>query len=606
MKYDTAVILIAFFGLSQAAPIADKRSQLLPRYAIRGREVPQEHSHNKFLDSVRTSLNLNNPDQIQDPVFGLLGNAAAAVGQGKITDTDCLHQATADQAFTNAKAAGDVVGQTNALVFAALERNTGSVGLESVLCTAIKAVNPEIAALSQHQDPAATGAAAKNKAITLELARQIASIGGDPTVALQSGTFAPGTIGDPTGAGNTCDTVDDVEGCIFSQNLLVEDATIDEINAAVAGVTAGGNAAAGGKAAAGGNAAAAGSTCPAQVTSTVTVVAAAATQAAANCPVQVTSTITVNAAGATQAPATGNAATGATAGTNIQTFTGSLGGAAPAITKSAGDRPFTVNGNTFVNIGAAFQRSCDIQNNACFNAVNSGALSGGTAQCQQQQQACNAAGNAKRDNIPSLFQRQSAFGSCADPTILFADGLEGRDTAAFIPANLGDFNHGSAQKIGIIAQFICSQLESSCKAGADAVAACNAGEQAAAALTGQAAADAFNAAVTGGSAAAAAPAQAATDNANANANADASTAATGTNIQAFSGTLGGAAPAVIQGTGTKPFSVNGSTFVNQGGALQRSCSVQHNACADAANSGAISGGVQQCEDQEKACNAANA
>jgi hypothetical protein len=81
MKYDTAVILIAFFGLSQAAPIVDKRSQLLPRYAIRGREVPQEHSHNKFLDSVRTSLNLNNPDQIQDPVFGLLGNAAASKGQ---------------------------------------------------------------------------------------------------------------------------------------------------------------------------------------------------------------------------------------------------------------------------------------------------------------------------------------------------------------------------------------------------------------------------------------------------------------------------------------------------------------------------------------------
>lgn len=202
---------------------------------------------------------------------------------------------------------------------------------------------------------------------------------------------------------------------------------------------------------------------------------------------------------------------------------------------------------------------------------------------------------------------------------MFADGLEGRDTAAFVPANLDDFNHGSAQKIGIIAQFICSQLESSCKAGADAVAACNAGEQAAAAETGQAAADAFNAAVGGGSVAAAAPAQASNDNADANAddnadatadaNAESSTdaaAATGTNIQAFSGNLGGAAPAVVQGTSTKPFSVNGSTFVNQAGALQRSCSVQHNACADAANSGAIDGGVQQCEDQEKACNAANA
>ncbi|KAL5349139.1 hypothetical protein ACLOAV_005427 [Pseudogymnoascus australis] len=511
MKYETAVILLAFFGLGHAAPIAEKRSQLLPRYAIRGREVPQEHSHNKFLDSVRTSLNLDNPDEIQDPVFGLLGNAAAAVGQGKITDTDCLHQATADQAFTNAKAAGDIAGQTDALVFATLERNTGSVGLESVLCTAITAVNPEIAALSQHQDPAADGAAAKNKEITLELARQIASIGGDPTIALQSGTFAPGTIGDPTAAGNTCDVEDDVEGCIFSQNLLVEDATLDEINEAVAGVAAGGDAAAGDDAAA---AVAADSTCAAQVTSTVTVNAAAATQAV-DCPVQVTSTITVDASGATQAPVAdnaGDAAADATVGTNVQTFTGALGGAAPPITESAGDRPFTVNGNTFTNIAAALQRSCDIQNNACFNAVNSGALSGGTAQCQEQLQACKAAGNAKRDNIPSIFKRQNA------------------------DDNAGD----------------------------------NAG-----------------------------------DNANADASTDAA-AATGTNIQAFSGNLGGAAPAVIESIGTKPFSVNGSTFVNQGGALQRSCSVQHNACADAANSGEIEGGVQQCEDQEKACNAANA
>ena len=110
--------------------------------------------------------------------------------------------------------------------------------------------------------------------------------------------------------------MDDVEGCIFSQNLLVEDATLDEINAAVAGVATGGNVAAGGDAAATTATGAAGSTCPAQVTSTVTVDAAAATQAA-GCPVQVTSTITVNASGAIQAPAAGNtgdAAAGATAG----------------------------------------------------------------------------------------------------------------------------------------------------------------------------------------------------------------------------------------------------------------------------------------------------
>jgi hypothetical protein len=43
-----------------------------------------EHSHEKFLRSVKVSLELNNPDGILDPVFGLLGNAAAAEGAGNI------------------------------------------------------------------------------------------------------------------------------------------------------------------------------------------------------------------------------------------------------------------------------------------------------------------------------------------------------------------------------------------------------------------------------------------------------------------------------------------------------------------------------------------
>jgi hypothetical protein len=115
------------------------------------REVPQEHSHEQFLTTVRTSLQANNPAGIVDPVFGLLGDAAAAGGLGSITDVECLQQATADQAFTNAKAAGDVAGMTAALVYRALERNTGTVGGKSNPCTSIKAANPEIAALSQHQ-----------------------------------------------------------------------------------------------------------------------------------------------------------------------------------------------------------------------------------------------------------------------------------------------------------------------------------------------------------------------------------------------------------------------------------------------------------------------
>ena len=127
---------------------------------------------------------------------------------------------------------------TAALIYRALERNTGKVGLASVACTSIKAVNPEIAAIQQHQDPASSGAVATSRAIVLELVKQIASVSGDPQDALKSGTFAPGNPDDNTGAGNTCDVQNDTEGYILTQNLLVEDASADEINAAVAGIAA--------------------------------------------------------------------------------------------------------------------------------------------------------------------------------------------------------------------------------------------------------------------------------------------------------------------------------------------------------------------------------
>ena len=150
MKCESATILL-IFSLATAAPVRESRNPLIPRDILRGRDVPQEHSHEKFLTSVRISLNANNPDGIVDPVFGLLGNAAAAGGLGRLTDTECLQQSTADQAFTNAKAAGDITGMTNALAYRALERNTGKVGLRSNSCTSVTAVNPEIAAVSQHQ-----------------------------------------------------------------------------------------------------------------------------------------------------------------------------------------------------------------------------------------------------------------------------------------------------------------------------------------------------------------------------------------------------------------------------------------------------------------------
>ncbi|KAI0396716.1 hypothetical protein F5Y17DRAFT_78180 [Xylariaceae sp. FL0594] len=243
MMFKTSIAFWVMAGVASARPDAMRISKQTQSSVKFRREVPQEHSHEKFLTGVGAALNLNNVDKVQDPVFALLGNKAAAAGAGNVKNLDCFQQRVADQAFTNAKAAGDIDGMVNALIFRALERNTGSVGLASVLCNET-AVNPEIAAIQQHQDPASDGAAELNKKITLDLAVQLASIGADPRLALQSGTFAPGDRTDTTGAGNACDIATDTNGCIFTQNLLVPDASAQEIDDAVsaAGGSAGGNA----------------------------------------------------------------------------------------------------------------------------------------------------------------------------------------------------------------------------------------------------------------------------------------------------------------------------------------------------------------------------
>lgn len=180
MKYSTTILALSGLAAARHVPIFEKR------------EVPQEHSHEAVLRVTNTNLKLDNPLEIQDAVFALLGNAAAATGAPNVDNLDCLQQIVADQAFTNAKAANDVDGMANAIMFRALERNTQGVGVASVLCDET-ATNPEIAAITQHQDPASDEASG-NKDITLEVAKQLASIGADPTLALQTGTFAPGDV----------------------------------------------------------------------------------------------------------------------------------------------------------------------------------------------------------------------------------------------------------------------------------------------------------------------------------------------------------------------------------------------------------------------------
>lgn len=76
MKY--AIIFAAALSVASARPT---------RHHLFRREVPQEHSHEQFLRTVNTNLKIDNPNNIQDAVFGLLGNAAASAGQGNIADT---------------------------------------------------------------------------------------------------------------------------------------------------------------------------------------------------------------------------------------------------------------------------------------------------------------------------------------------------------------------------------------------------------------------------------------------------------------------------------------------------------------------------------------
>jgi hypothetical protein len=149
------------------------------------------------------------------------------------------------------------------------------------------------------------------------------------------------------------------------------------------------NGAAGAGGAAGATDAAKATSAAAAATSAAECVAVPPTTAAAGAAAGATNVVVASSTSAAAAAQTSAAAS--SNGTNIQAFTGTLGGPAPPVESSAGDRPFSVNGNTFVGSGAAIGRSCDIQHNACANAANSGQLAGGVGQCDQQATACRAA-----------------------------------------------------------------------------------------------------------------------------------------------------------------------------------------------------------------------
>ncbi|OAA61679.1 hypothetical protein SPI_04538 [Niveomyces insectorum RCEF 264] len=101
---------------------------------------------------------------------------------------------------------------------------------------------------------------------------------------------------------------------------------------------------------------------------------------------------TSDSASAANASATA-AASSSSSGSSSSSSSSAIGGieAPPVVDSGNADRPFEVNGDTFVNKSAAVQRACAVQHNACADAVNAGKVQGEAVQaCETQESACNA------------------------------------------------------------------------------------------------------------------------------------------------------------------------------------------------------------------------
>jgi hypothetical protein len=183
----------------------------------------------------------------------------------------------------------------------------------------------------------------------------------------------------------------------------------------------------------------------AAVTSSAAAAASAPTDAASADPCLATVTVTVSNAAAASTSAASVAAAGAATATNSST-----GAAAAAVSNATSDSATAANSST----GAAATAS---------NATSDAAI-----------------GN---------------FGSCSVPQIEFGTGFDNRKETAFQPLDQTSYNHGSADNIAVITQFMCNTLTNTCNADATAKATCAQAQTAAnnaQALTG-AQADAFNA-----------------------------------------------------------------------------------------------------------------
>ncbi|THH20735.1 hypothetical protein EW146_g688 [Bondarzewia mesenterica] len=287
-------------------------------------------------------------------------------------------------------------------------------------------------------------------------------------------------------------------------------------------------------------------------------------------------------------------------------------------------------GNIIAGTGSSTSSSASASS---ASASSAGSASSGSASAAATTTIAAAASTASASNIGS-------FGSCSVPQIKFGVGFDNRKETSFEPVDQTSYNHGSAQNIDIITQFICDTLTNSCGADANAKATCATATAASKAQTAEtgAQADAFNAgfgittdfasvaavdnqgnviasntgssSVSASSAAASATSGAATTAAATSTSS--STAAVPTNaavstsgnLQTFTGALGGVTAPAVTDLGSGQFQVDGnSAFNNKQNALVRSCDVQHNQCANAANASGNKGDltVAACGTQQTQC-----
>jgi len=295
--------------------------------------------------------------------------------------------------------------------------------------------------------------------------------------------------------------------------------------------------------------------------------------------------------------ASGSGTTGSTSAAtsqNLQTFTGSVGAAPVAITNSGNaDRPFDVNGDTFVNFAAAAQRTCDVQFNACANVANGGSATVSVSDCTTQKTACQAAQDSAA--VTSFTKRGIALSPRAafDNLQTFTGAVGSAPVAITNSGNADrpfDVNGDTFVNFAAAAQRSCDVQFNACanvaNGGSATVSVSDCTTQKTACQAAQ-----NSAAVTSFTKRGIRP--------------FALTPRASDNLQTFTGAVG-AAPVAITNSGNadRQFEVNGDTFVNFAAAAQRSCDVQFNACANVANGGSATVSVGDCTTQKTACQAA--